>query len=181
MPDVDCDKLQKDLDAAAGKAKEALNELYDRAGELSRASDEIRTAHAFDPGDMTDKEVVDAQLDLIEHDRETTESKIKDLEQDWHDAGAGKQSDIKLTIALEKRLKQLDRYRDRLNTIDDGFDQASDKFDDAEGKKDDKLKDWSEHCEDDPPVDDDDDENGDDRPTRTATSSRMRSTPRPQR
>jgi hypothetical protein len=156
MPDPDCDKLQKELDAAAREAKDALNELFDRSSELSREAERIKNAGGFDPGEMSNPEIVDAQLGVLDHDIEVTESKIRDLERnDWRDAGAG--GNVNELDRLNGRLGELEESRDKLKPIDDAFDKAGEKFDEAEQNKDNKLNDWSEHCDNDPPADDDDD------------------------
>lgn len=155
MTDVDCKELQKDLDAATGEVKEALNELYDRSSELTRAADRIDDAHDyFDTGNMTDREIVDAQLDLVEQAREDTAREIRDLnaQDDWRDAGAHNPHEDRLS-ELNDQMRDLDETQEYLGNLEEAFDAAADKFDKAEQEKSDALKDWSEHCEDDLDVD----------------------------
>jgi uncharacterized protein YPO0396 len=142
--------------------KEALNELFDRSNELSRAADRIDDAHDyFDTGNMTYREIVDAQLDLVEQGREDTAKEIRDL--NWSDPEGRNEARLE---ELKKQMENLDNTQEYLGHLDEEFDKASAKFDEREQAKTDAIENWSEHCEEDPdpPVDDDEDGNGDDRP-----------------
>jgi chromosome segregation ATPase len=165
MPDVDCHKLQAEVNAAKDAGKEALNEFLTRDSELRRAADRIDDAHDwFDTNNMTPREIVDAQLDVIERDREGTAERIREL--NWNDPGGRNEE---LLNELNQHMADLDDTQEYLGHLNEEWDKASDKFDEAEQTKSDSVANWSEHCDEDPPPpeeDEDEDEGDKPRPPR---------------
>jgi chromosome segregation ATPase len=167
MPDVDCDDLDKKNEAAKWAAREASSKEFDAFDKVTDAANEIKDAHDyFDETNMTDNEIIEAQIDLIETARQETADQIKEARDDWsdaHGAGAGNGDTSDRIDALNQEMKDLDNTEERLADLVDDWGEARDDHTEKSNEADQALEDWDEHCAppDDPPEEPEDDEEDD--------------------
>lgn len=168
MPDdKDCDELNQDSEDAKWAAREATSKEFDAFDKVTDAANEIKDAHDyFDEANMTDDEIIEAQIDLIETARQETADQIKEARDDWsdaHGAGAGNGDTSDRIDALNQEMKDLDNTEERLADLVDDWREARDDHTELEADAEKKLDDWDEHCAppDDPPEEPDDEDGGD--------------------
>lgn len=174
MPDdKDCKDLDKKQDDLKYEAREASSKEFAAMDKITDAANEIKDAHDyFDEPNMTDPEILEAQIDLIEQARQETADSIREARDDWsdaHGAGAGNGDTSDKVDGLNREMENLDHTEERLSDLLMDYGVARDEHDQKQGEYEKALDDWDEHCGDDsqdpPPEDDEDDENGgDDRP-----------------
>lgn len=161
-----CKELAAKLTKEQWEAREALDKQFEAYDEIKNEADDIREAHDFfDEKNMTDEEIIEAQIDLIETARNETAEKISEVEEemrdDWSDAhGAGADTrDARETLdSLEKYTDQLDEVQERLENAVRYFREKTDDYDKASKESDKALENWSEHCEDEPPEEEEEEE-----------------------
>jgi chromosome segregation ATPase len=160
MPEkeVDCDELSEKMNEAQWAARDALNEQFEAYDSMEHEADDIREAHDFfDEKNMTDEEIVEAQIDLIETARQETADDIKEVNEemkdDWSDAhGAGADDGLRDKLdSLEDQMEKLDEVEERLAEAVDDFKEARDDYDEASAEAAEALDNWDEHCAPDPP------------------------------
>ena len=150
MPDVDCKDLDKKNEDAKWAAREASSKEFDAMDDIIDAAKEVRDAHDFfDEANMTDPEILEAQIDLIEQARQETADQIRDARDDWsdaHGAGAGNGDTSDKIDALNQEMQDLDKTEERLSDLLSDYEQAREEHDEKSSEADKALEDWDEHC-----------------------------------
>jgi chromosome segregation ATPase len=148
MPDdVDCKELDKKNEEAKWAARAAGKEEFEAFDEVEAAAKEIRDAHDyFDEPNLTDPEIIEEQIDLIEQARQETADQIREERADWSDAHGAGAGDSERINELEQEMKDLDATEERLaETVDDWRD-ARDEHREKSDEADEALDNWDEHC-----------------------------------
>jgi chromosome segregation ATPase len=150
MPDVDCKDLDKKNEDAKWAAREASEKEFDAMDKVTYAADQIKDAHDyFDEANMTDPEIVEAQIDLIEQARQETADQIREARDDWsdaHAAGASNGETSDKIDALNKEMDELDNTERWLSDLLADYEQARDEHTAKSEEADEALDNWDEHC-----------------------------------
>jgi hypothetical protein len=148
MPDEpDCKELDKKNEDAKWAAREAGSKEFDAYDAVEAAADEIRDAHDyFDEPNLTDEEIIESQIDLIEQARQETADQIREERADWSDAHGAGAGDSERLNELEQQMKDLDETEERLAETVDDWKEARDEHREKSDEADKALDEWDEHC-----------------------------------
>lgn len=143
---ADCDEIADDIHDALLEQGEALADLMEERNDLKDLADDIRESHDyFDEKTMSDREIVEAQIDLVELAREETAAEIRELHDQLGEGGDDERIQEGID-SLEQYMKDLDEAEERFaETVDDYGDALGD-FAEASAELGEAMKNWVEHC-----------------------------------
>jgi hypothetical protein len=159
---VDCKALDKKQDDAKWAARAASTDEFGAMDKMEAEADQIKAVSGKTGGDMTNEEIIDGQIDLIETAKQEKADQIKALTDDWsdaheagaprddwsdaHGAGAGNGKTGDRIDALKREIEGYDKYEQRLNGLVDDYAKARAKHDNLEDDYEELLDEWDEHC-----------------------------------
>jgi hypothetical protein len=144
---VDCKALDKEQEDAKWAARKASSEEFARMDSMKTEADGIRTASG--KTGMTNEDIIEGQVDLLETAKEGKADQVKALMDDYsdaHAAGAGNGKTSAMIDQLNKEIAEYERVEARLNGLVDAYAQAEAKHNRLEDDYEKLLDAWDEHC-----------------------------------